>query len=179
MIKLCANYSLTYDICDFNEGTTVNKLFKTSTYLIITQKQPPCFLKKGALRIFEKFTGKHPCWRLFFNTVAYLRPATLLKKRLHHKCFYVSCAKFLITYFYRTPPVTASESYSLTFKSSISKSSHRRLCMKESVLKNFAIFTGKQLRLQHGSRPVNIAKVLRTPILKISANGCIWRSQSI
>ena len=51
--------------------------------------------------------------------------------------------------------------------------------MKESVLKNFAIFTGKQLRLQRGSRPVNIAKVLRTPILEIFANGCIGRSQSI
>ena len=29
-----------------------------------------CSIKKGALRIFEKFTGKHLCQSLFFNKVA-------------------------------------------------------------------------------------------------------------
>ena len=33
-----------------------------------------------------------------------LRPATLFKKRLWHKCFPVNYAKFLRTTFYRTPP---------------------------------------------------------------------------
>ena len=36
--------------------------------------------KKGALRIFTKFTGKHLCQSLFFDKVTGLRPTTLLKK---------------------------------------------------------------------------------------------------
>ena len=37
-------------------------------------------MKKGVLRNFRKFTGKHLCQSLFFNKVAGLRLATLLKK---------------------------------------------------------------------------------------------------
>ena len=37
----------------------------------ILQKQPPdVFCKKGVLRNFAKFTGKHLCQSLFFNKVA-------------------------------------------------------------------------------------------------------------
>ena len=43
---------------------------------------PEVFCKKGVLRNFAKCTGKHLCQSLFFNKVAGLRPATLLKKRL-------------------------------------------------------------------------------------------------
>ena len=50
---------------------------------------------KGVLRNFAKFTGKHLCQSLFFNKVAGLRPATLLKRRLWHRCFPVNFAKFL------------------------------------------------------------------------------------
>ena len=65
----------------------------------MVQKQPPeVFCKKGALRNFAKFTGKHLCQSLFFNKVAGLRPATLLKRRLWHSRFPVNFAKFL------TPP---------------------------------------------------------------------------
>ena len=53
------------------------------------------FCKKGVLRNFTKFTGKHLRQSLFFNNVAGLRPATLLKKRLWHRCFPVNFAKFL------------------------------------------------------------------------------------
>ena len=38
-------------------------------------------VRKCVLGNPTKFTGKHPCQRLFFNNVAGLRPATLLKKR--------------------------------------------------------------------------------------------------
>ena len=38
------------------------------------------FCKKGILRNFAKFPGKHLCQSLFFNKVAGLRPATLLKR---------------------------------------------------------------------------------------------------
>ena len=48
------------------------------------QKQSPVFCKKGVLRNFVKFTGKHLSQSLFFNKVA---AATLLKKRLWLRCF--------------------------------------------------------------------------------------------
>ena len=39
------------------------------------------------------------CQSLLFNKVSDLRPATLLKKRLWHRCFYVNFVKFLRTPF--------------------------------------------------------------------------------
>ena len=60
-----------------------------------------CFVRKGILRNFEKLTGKHMCQSLFFNKVAGLRAATLLKKRLWHRCFSVNFAKFLRTPFFQ------------------------------------------------------------------------------
>ena len=64
------------------------------------QKQPPeLFCTKGVLRNFTKFAGKYMCQSLFFSKVADLRPATLLKKRLRHRCFPVSFVKFLRTPF--------------------------------------------------------------------------------
>ena len=55
--------------------------------------------KKMFLKISLIFTGKHLCQSLFFNKVAGLRPATLLKKRLRHRCFPVNFVKFLRTSF--------------------------------------------------------------------------------
>ena len=54
-----------------------------------------CSMEKGVLRNFTKFTGKHLCQSFFFNKVAGLSPATLLKKRLWYVCFPVNFAKFL------------------------------------------------------------------------------------
>ena len=65
---------------------------------------------KGVLRNFAKFTGKHLFQSFFFNKVAGLSPATLLKKRLWHRCFPVDFAKFIRTPFFtehRTPLVAA------------------------------------------------------------------------
>ena len=56
-------------------------------------------VRKGVLRNFAKFTGKHLCQSLFFNKVAGLRPVALLKKRLWHRCFLVNFEKFLRTHF--------------------------------------------------------------------------------
>ena len=61
--------------------------------------RPEVFCKKGVLRNFAKSTGKHLCQSLFFNKVAGLRPETLLKKRLWHRCFPVNFAEFLRTPF--------------------------------------------------------------------------------
>ena len=58
-----------------------------------------CSVRKGVLRNFAKFTGKYLCQSLFFNKVAGLRPATLLKKRLCRSCFPVNFSKFLRTPF--------------------------------------------------------------------------------
>ena len=65
------------------------------------------FCKKGVLKNFTKFTGKHLCWSLFFKNLFFL------KKRLREfSCEF--CEIFKNTFFYRTPPVAASETPSLT-----------------------------------------------------------------
>ena len=51
--------------------------------------QQRCSVKKGVLRNFTKFAGKHLC----------LSPAILLKKRLWNRCFTVNFVKFLRTPF--------------------------------------------------------------------------------
>ena len=58
-----------------------------------------CSIKKGVLRNFVKYIGKHLCQSSFFHKIAGLRPATLLKKKLWHRCFSVNFAKFLGTPF--------------------------------------------------------------------------------
>ena len=58
--------------------------------------RPKLFCKKGVLRNFAKFTGKHLCQSLFFNKVAGLR--------LWHSDFCEICKN---TFFHRTPLVAA------------------------------------------------------------------------
>ena len=57
----------------FNANSTVFLFFRSS--------RPEVFCKIGVFRNFAKLTGKHLCQSLFFDKVAGLRPATLLKKR--------------------------------------------------------------------------------------------------
>ena len=52
---------------------------------------------------FAKFTGKHLFQSPYFNKLAGLSTATLLKKSLWHRCFPVNFAKFLHI-FYGTRP---------------------------------------------------------------------------
>ena len=61
---------------------------------------PEVFCKKGVLRNFVKFTGKHLCQSLLFNKAAGLKPETLLKTGLWHRCFPVNFSKFLRTHFF-------------------------------------------------------------------------------
>ena len=58
------------------------------------------FCRKGVRRNFAKFIRKHLCQSLFLNKVGGPRPATLLKKRLRHRCFPVNFVKFLRTPFF-------------------------------------------------------------------------------
>ena len=80
----------------------------------------------GVLRNFAKLTGKHLCQSLFLNKVAGLRPATLLKKRLWHRCFPVNFAKFLRT------PFLENTSGRLPLKL------HRKALVLESLFKKLA-----------------------------------------
>ena len=81
----------------------------SSRCIFVRSSSPEVFCRKGVLRNFLKFTGKDLCQSLFFNKVAGFGPATLLKKKLWHRCLPVNFAKILRTpFFYRTPPVTAS-----------------------------------------------------------------------
>ena len=57
-----------------------------------------CFVKNVFLEMSQNLQ-KNICARVFFNKVAGLRPATLFKKRLWHKCFPGNFAKFLRTPF--------------------------------------------------------------------------------
>ena len=66
---------------------------------ISRSSRPEVICKKGVLRNFAKFIGKHLCQRLLFSKVAGLRPATLFKKGLWHRCFPVNFKKFLRTPF--------------------------------------------------------------------------------
>ena len=74
-----------------------NKAYKY--FLDIRSSHRKCSVTRGVLRNFTKFTGKHLCQSLFFNKVAGLRPAILLKKKLWHRCFPVNFRKFLRTPF--------------------------------------------------------------------------------
>ena len=68
------------------------------------QKQPPevFYKKKVFLKIPHKSqVNKHLCQSLFF----FAPPATLLKKRLQHRCFPVNFAKFLSTTFLQNTPL--------------------------------------------------------------------------
>ena len=61
-----------------------------------------CFVRKGVLGNFAKFTGKILIYNLFFNKLAGVWPANLLEERLWHRCFPVNFAKFSRTPFLQT-----------------------------------------------------------------------------
>ena len=65
--------------------------------------RPEVFCKTGVLKNFLKCTRKDLCQSLFFNKVADLRAATLLKRGLWNRCFPLNFKIFL-----RTPLVAAS-----------------------------------------------------------------------
>ena len=71
--------------------------------------RPEVFCKRGVLRNFTKFTGKHLCQSLFFNKVAGLRPATLLKKTLAQVFSCEYCEIYKNTFLQRTTLMAASD----------------------------------------------------------------------
>ena len=90
--------SYKFTIKDFQRSPETH--VKVNLFLYFRSSQQRCSLRKGIFRNFAKLTRKHLCQSLFFNKVADLRPATLLKKKkLLHRCFPVNFAKFLRTLF--------------------------------------------------------------------------------
>ena len=62
--------------------------------------RPEVFCKKGVLRNFAKFTGKHLCWSFFLIKLQVWCLATLLIKRLWQKVFSCQFCKISkITFF--------------------------------------------------------------------------------
>ena len=93
------NYSVQFLIGMYEKAGKNHFLWKYSTKAESGNgnSHQRCSVKKGILQKFAKFTGKHLCQSLLYNKVAGLRPATLLRKRLWHRCFPVNFAKFLTT----------------------------------------------------------------------------------
>ena len=52
----------------------------------VKKKSPEGFCKKGVLKNFANFTGKHLCWSLF-NKVASLQLASFLKRDSNSSAF--------------------------------------------------------------------------------------------
>ena len=91
------------------QGKLESRYNKSQPINFFIQKQyQSCSIKKGVLRNFPKFTGKHLCQSLFFNKVAGLRPSTLLKKSLAQVFSCELCEFSKNTFFYRTHLVAAS-----------------------------------------------------------------------
>ena len=68
------------------------------------------FFKIGALKNFAYFIGKHQCWSIFLIKLQAWRPATLLKRDSNTGVFLCGIGDiFQNIFFYRTPPVAASE----------------------------------------------------------------------
>ena len=80
-----------------------NENYSTNLTIIkcgLNQKQSPeMFYKKDIPKKFAKFTGKHTCAKVSFLIKLQESTATLLKKRLWHRCFPVNFAKCLRTPF--------------------------------------------------------------------------------
>ena len=65
-------------------------------------------MQKGVLRNFTKFTGKQLCQSLFFNKVAGLSTATLLKKRLQ-RCLFCEISENTFSTEYHCAPSFAND----------------------------------------------------------------------
>ena len=94
------------------------KIFKNAEYFAefisiqfheSIKRQSSRGVKIDDLQNFAKFTRKHLCQSFFFNKFAGLRPATLLKKRLWHRCFPLNFCEISKNIFsHRRPPVDGS-----------------------------------------------------------------------
>ena len=97
VIHMCNNY---------RQYTTNYKTSRSSHWM--------CSVRKGVLRNFAKFTGKHLGQNLFFNKVACLRPEPynfIKKEVLAQVLSFEFCEISKNTFSYRAHPVVASGSF--------------------------------------------------------------------
>ena len=90
--------------------TAVLKVVSQIVMTLFSGQPTELLYKKGVLKILAKIRGKHLRQSVFFNKVAGLRPATLLKKRLRHRVFLCECSEifkntFFTEYLRETPSV--------------------------------------------------------------------------
>ena len=97
-------------------------------------------VKKVFLEISQNSQTNQLCLSLFFNKVAGLRPATLLKKRHGHRCFPVNFVKFI-----RTPFYIEHIWWLLLHQIYLYRSSQLVVFCEKNVLGNFPKFIGKRL----------------------------------
>ena len=87
-------------------------------------------VRKGVIRNFAN-SQKNTCVSFFFNKVAGLRPATLLKRILVQVFSCKFCKISKNSFSYRTPPVTASEKYVRSvFQTILRIIRHKFICLK-------------------------------------------------
>ena len=113
------------------------------------------FCKKGALRNFAEFTGKHLCQSLFFNNIA--DPCNFIKKENVAQVF--SCEFYEIS---NTPFLTEHLQW-LLLKPHV-RSSHPEMFWR------FVTFSKKKLR--HECFLVNFTKFFKNTYFVEPKNGC-------
>ena len=74
-----------------------------------TMSHRMCSIIKCVLKNFAQFTGKYLCRSLFFNKIASLTPATLLKKRPRHSAFLRIVRNFQEHLFYGTSEAASTQ----------------------------------------------------------------------
>ena len=87
----------------------INNVFfekKTSGF---RSSRPEVFCKKGVLKNFAKFKGKHLCQSLFFDKVAGAACNFIKKETLAQMFSCEFCKISKNTFFYRTPSIATSE----------------------------------------------------------------------
>ena len=90
------------------------------------------FCKKGVLKNFAKFAWENVWQSLFFNKVADLRHAILLKKETMTEVFSCEFYEIFRTLFYRTPLVAAS--------------ARPNIILFEILLRVWEIFTAQKMK---------------------------------
>ena len=93
------NFLFQVQVAGLQPPDTEKKYFTSSFQAFYTRRLDGAatrgvLYKKGVFRNLVKFTGKHLCRSLFFNKVAGLSPATLLKRDSGYWCFPVILRNF-------------------------------------------------------------------------------------
>ena len=117
ILLLYYEHLITLEVIWKNFVKNVTKIKKNLQFLIVSSSSHQRFsVRKSVLRNFAKCTGKPLFQSFFFNKVADLRPATLLKKRFWHRCFFSEFCKISKnTTFTEHLLATASDYFYLNF----------------------------------------------------------------